>query len=75
MASTWAEGDPGPFWLASSMDGHGSAYYTFGDRKRQNLTTYREGMVSVIESIAKIVIASREVVLFHRLRSDCRLQT
>ena len=53
---------PAPFWLASSMDGHGSAYYTFGDRSRHNLTTYWAGMVSAFESIAKIVTPSTTVV-------------
>ena len=53
---------PAPFWLASSMDGHGSAYYTFGDRKRQNLTTYWTGMRSAFESIAKIVTPSTAIV-------------
>lgn len=53
---------PAPFWLASSMDGRGSAYYTFGDRKRQNLTTYWAGMLSAFESIAKIVSPATTVV-------------
>jgi hypothetical protein len=44
------------------MDGHGSAYYTFGDRKRQNLTTYWMGMKSAFESIAKIIAPSTTVV-------------
>ena len=46
---------PAPFWLASSTDGHGSAFYTFGDRKHQNLTTYWAGMLSAFESVARIV--------------------
>ena len=53
---------PAPFWLASSMDGHGSAFYTFGDRKRQNLTTYWTGMLSAFESIAKSVTPETTVV-------------
>jgi hypothetical protein len=53
---------PAPFWLAGSMDGHGSAYYTFGDRKRQNLTTYWAGMKSAFESIAKIIAPSTTMV-------------
>jgi hypothetical protein len=53
---------PAPFWLASSLDGHGSAFYTFGDRKRQNLTTYWAGMLSAFKSIAKIVTPATTVV-------------
>jgi hypothetical protein len=53
---------PAPFWLASSMDGHGSAFYTFGDRKRQNLTTYWAGMLAAFESIAKSVTPATTVV-------------
>jgi len=53
---------PAPFWLASSMDGHGSAFYTFGDRKRQNLTTYWEGMLAAFQSIARSVTPTTTVV-------------
>lgn len=53
---------PAPFWLASSMDGHGSAFYTFGDRQRQNLTTYWAGMLSAFESIARSVTPATTVV-------------
>jgi hypothetical protein len=45
---------PAPFWLANSLDGHGCAYYTFGDRQSQ-LTTYFEGMSVAFRSIARIV--------------------
>lgn len=46
---------PAPFWLANSSDGHGCAHYTFGDRQRQGLTTYYEGMLQAFRSLAKLV--------------------
>jgi len=46
---------PAPFWLADSLDGHGCAHYTFGDRQRQKLTTYYEGMHEAFGSIARVI--------------------
>lgn len=46
---------PAPFWLANSLDGHGCAHYTFGDRQRQKLTTYYEGMSQAFRSIARVI--------------------
>lgn len=44
-----------PFWLANSLDGHGCAHYTFGDRQRQKLTTYYQGMLQAFRSLAKLL--------------------
>jgi len=52
---------PAPFWLANSVDGHGCAYYTFGDRQSQ-LTTYYQGMLQAFRSLARLVRPTTLVV-------------
>jgi hypothetical protein len=43
-----------PFWIADSVDGHGAAYYTFGDRRQQNLRSYYEMLRDAYASVASI---------------------
>ena len=45
---------PAPFWIANTLDGQGGAFYTFGDRKQQNLTGYYEQLRAAFTSIAKV---------------------
>jgi hypothetical protein len=41
-----------PFWIADSMDGHGAAYYTFGDRR--NFPGYYAMLRNAFTSVASI---------------------
>jgi hypothetical protein len=43
-----------PFWIAGALDGDGSSYYTFGDRKQKDLNGYFENVRLCFESVAKI---------------------
>lgn len=45
---------PAPFWIAASLDGQGASYYTFGDRKAQELESYFEQALAAFTSIARI---------------------
>jgi hypothetical protein len=45
---------PAPFWIAGTQDGHGSSFYTMGDRHRPNLTTYYDQIFRAFESLARI---------------------
>lgn len=45
---------PAPFWIAGSLDGHGASFYTFGDRKQQELTGYFRQAHSAFQSLASI---------------------
>jgi hypothetical protein len=36
------------------LDGHGEAFYTFGNRKRKDLSTYYEQAVSAFTSLARL---------------------
>ena len=31
---------PAPYWISDCQDGHGTAFYTFGDRRRTNMSIY-----------------------------------
>jgi hypothetical protein len=37
---------PAPFWIANTLDGQGGAFYTFGDRRQQDLAGYYEQLQS-----------------------------
>ncbi|MEJ7631213.1 MAG: DNA methyltransferase [Rubrobacteraceae bacterium] len=52
---------PAPFWIANALDGQGGAFYTFGDRRQQNLTGYYEQLRAAFSSIARI--ADHETLL------------
>lgn len=45
---------PAPFLIAGCMDGHGSAYYTMGDRKQNALAGYYERLASSMSALAEI---------------------
>ncbi len=42
-----------PFWIANCQDGHGSAYYTFGDRRREDFDFYFNSLLATLKSIRK----------------------
>ncbi len=46
---------PAPFWITSCLDGQGASYYTFGDRKAQQLNSYFDQALAAFRSIAQIV--------------------
>jgi hypothetical protein len=46
---------PAPFWIAQSRDGSGGSYYTFGDRKEENLDGYYEQLNSAFSSLARLM--------------------
>ena len=46
---------PAPFWLASSLDGSGPSYYTFGGRRDANLGKYYRTVEECFRSISQIV--------------------
>ncbi len=52
---------PAPFWIANALDGQGGAFYTFGDRRQQNLTGYYEQLRAAFSSIARV--ADHETLL------------
>ncbi len=43
-----------PFWIANTLDGNGSAYYTMGNRKNSKLRSYFENLKESFRSIARI---------------------
>jgi len=45
---------PAPFWIADSLDGNGLAHYTFGDRKRKDMSPYFEGIRHAFQSLAHL---------------------
>lgn len=45
---------PAPFWIAGTMDGCGASFYTFGDRKQHNLSTYYASARQAFQSLARI---------------------
>jgi DNA modification methylase len=53
---------PAPFWIAASLDGNGASYYTFGDRKEQQLNSYFNNALASFESIARIADENTLVV-------------
>lgn len=52
---------PAPFWVIGSLDGCGECYYTFGDRKARELSSYYEHMYAAYRSLARV--SSRKTVL------------
>lgn len=53
---------PAPYWLAGCRDGHGEAYYTFGDRKKKDLDLYLKFLRESFASIATMLDRSSIVV-------------
>ena len=52
---------PLPFMIANKLDGAGSSYYTMGDRKYPNLTTYFDSIRASMSSIA--ALADKETTI------------
>jgi adenine-specific DNA methylase len=46
---------PAPFWIAASLDGKGSSFYTFGDRQRRSMDTYIERLRDCFKSVARLM--------------------
>ena len=48
---------PAPYWIADCQDGQGTSYYTFGDRRRDNLdhyfSTLRESLLSIRQTMKR----------------------
>lgn len=53
---------PAPFWIANSMDGHGSAFYTMGSRKQQGNVKYFVQIYDSFKSLHKISSADTLLV-------------
>jgi DNA methylase len=46
---------PAPYWITDCQDGHGTAFYTFGDRRRQNMSAYFSTLRSSYVAIRKMM--------------------
>ena len=46
---------PLPYWLAGGTDGHGSAFYTFGDRRRKGYDWYMRQLRACFQSVASVL--------------------
>ena len=53
---------PAPYWIANSLDGDGASFYTFGDRKQPELTTYYDAAFAAFSSIAQIAKPDTTIV-------------
>lgn len=45
---------PAPFWIADTLDGNGASFYTLGDRKAKDLTSYYDNITACFASIAQV---------------------
>lgn len=45
---------PAPFWIANSLDGEGSSYYTLGNRQQDGLIDYFENIKEAFKAISKV---------------------
>jgi hypothetical protein len=43
-----------PFWIANSLDGHGHAHYTMGNRHENGLTTYFDNILEAFTSVSQV---------------------
>jgi len=46
---------PAPFWIADTLDGNGASFYTLGDRKAKDLTSYYDNIAACFGSIAQVI--------------------
>lgn len=53
---------PAPYWIANCNDGHGAAFYTFGDRKSENLDSYFSATSASMQSLRKVIQDGGHVV-------------
>jgi hypothetical protein len=51
-----------PFWIADSLDGAGSSFYTMGDRKGPHLNRYFETITSSLRSVAAVCAQDATIV-------------
>src|SRR5207244_3212553 len=51
-----------PFWIANTLDGNGPAHYTFGDRKRRDLSPYFVGIQGAFRSVVTLADRNTTVV-------------
>src|SRR5207244_5624735 len=56
---------PAPFWISNTLDGSGSSYYAFGDRKQPNLENYFSTALAAFSSLARI--ASHHTIVVQML--------
>jgi DNA methylase len=56
---------PAPFWISNTLDGSGSSYYAFGDRKQPNLQNYFATALATFSSLARI--AKRDTIIVQML--------
>ena len=52
---------PAPFWIVNAQDGHGSSFYTMGDRKQKGLKQYYEYLFEAYTSLS--IIAGKNTIL------------
>ena len=62
---------PAPYWIASSLDGDGASFYTFGDRKQPGLTDYFAAARATFESVAKIATKLTTIVQMVAFSDPC----
>jgi hypothetical protein len=53
---------PAPFWVADCLDGQGASYYTFGDRRHQDLQRYFGGIRDSFASVRQVIEPSALVI-------------
>lgn len=51
---------PAPFWVANCLDGNSESFYTFGDRKQEELAAYYDQALAAFRSISRI--AGKETI-------------
>ncbi len=53
---------PAPFWIAGTLDGAGASFYTFGDRRQNELRKYYGQVRSAFTSVAKVASQATIIV-------------
>jgi hypothetical protein len=53
---------PAPFWIADCLDGHGSVYYTLGDRHQEKLSNYFAGVTTSFNAVRPFLASDGLVV-------------
>jgi len=53
---------PAPFWISNTLDGSGSSFYAFGDRKQPQLEKYFSTALAAFSSIARIALHNTLIV-------------
>jgi hypothetical protein len=64
---------PAPFWIANKLDGAGASFYTMGDRRQPNQTTYFSNLDASFGSVASL--CDENTIFVHVVSfSNCRTQ-